>query len=80
MPVPTSDLRFGIDYEETWRKSLQSRPPLEVGKSGVRSTGRPEVAQSLSLAQSSEPTELAELPKPAEPALPVWPVPPEGPA
>ena len=40
--VPTSALQFGIDYEETWRKSLQSRPPLEVGESGVRLMGRPE--------------------------------------
>ena len=40
--VPTSALQFGIDNEETWRKSLQSRPPLEVGESGVRLMGRPE--------------------------------------
>ena len=40
--VPTSALQFDIDNEETWRKSLQSRPPLEVGESGVRLMGRPE--------------------------------------
>ena len=40
--VPTSALQFGIGNEETWRKSLQSRPPLEVGESGVRLMGRPE--------------------------------------
>ncbi len=40
--VPTSALQFDIDNEETWRKSLQSRPPLEVGENGVRLMGRPE--------------------------------------